>query len=215
MTTTPIMLKNANDNIPRTEQDREIIIEKATKAYEVFLKELGFDWKSDPNSQDTPKRVAKSYVNDLMRGCFEPPPKITAFPNDGHYDGLVCQTNIKCHSLCSHHHLPFIGVAHVAYVPHKNGKVIGLSKINRIVEWFARRPQIQEGLTMQIHDAINFYCELNRGVAVMIEAKHTCACLRGVKHDSIMMTTKMSGCFHKDQSRDEFYNYVKFAKKGL
>jgi len=125
------------------------------------------------------------------------------------YDGVVFQGNIDVKSFCSHHHLPFIGYAHVAYIPSEKGKVIGLSKLNRIVEYFARRPQVQENLTMQIHDYINEMTEYNKGVAVMIEAKHMCACVRGVRHDSTMMTSKMSGAFMQDaSSRNEFYRFV-------
>ena len=112
-------------------------------------------------------------------------------------------------SFCSHHHLPFIGKAHVAYIPSKNGKVIGLSKLNRIVEYFARRPQVQENLTTQIHNYINEVCIANQGVAVMVEANHMCACVRGVKHDSTTMTSKMSGAFMNDPAaRNEFYRFV-------
>ena len=118
------------------------------------------------------------------------------------------------HSLCSHHHLLFIGVAHVAYIPSPNGKVIGLSKLNRIVEYYARRPQVQENLTMQIHAHIDKACEENKGVAVMVEASHLCTCVRGVKHDSIMKTARVSGCFFKDEdsSRAEFYSFIRDLK---
>ena len=204
-------LKAANHNIPHTQEEKSIIIENASKAYEAFLDALKFDWRNDPHSTDTPRRVAKSFVNDLIRGCFEEAPKITAFDNSEKYDGLVFQGGIPVKSLCSHHHLPFVGVAHVAYVPHPDGKVIGLSKLNRIVEFYSRRPQVQESLTMQIHDAINNICEKNLGVAVMISATHTCACLRGVKHDGCeMKTSKLSGCFadNKDLSRNEFYQFI-------
>ncbi len=153
--------------------------------------------------------MAKAFVNDLAEGVYSDPPKITAFDNIDKYDGIVFQGNIKLHSLCSHHHLPFIGNAHVAYLPSVHGKVIGLSKLNRIVEFYARRPQVQENLTMQIHDHIHKECTQNIGVAVMIEANHMCACVRGVKHDSIMKTAKLSGKFKDtDRAREEFYNFI-------
>lgn len=95
----------------------------------------------------------------------------------------------------------------VAYIPGK--KVIGLSKLNRVVEWFARRPQIQEGLTQQIHDYLNEVCEGNSGIAVMIEAQHLCASCRGVRHDSMMKTAKLSGAFRNDNAaRSEFYQFI-------
>ena len=205
------LLQYANGNLPRTEDEKEAIIEKAAAAYEKYMDALGFDWRNDPNSADTPRRVAKAFVNDLAEGCFSLPPKITAFDNVDKYDGLVFQGNIKVNSFCSHHHLPFIGQAHVSYIPGKDGKVIGLSKINRIVEWFSRRPQVQENLTMQIHNHMNEVCKGNKGVAVLVSANHTCAGLRGVKHDSIMKTARMSGAFldKTDLTRQEFYDFIR------
>jgi len=207
------MLKYANRNKPITKQEQEKMIKEAAEHYGRYMTALGFDWKNDPNSSDTPMRVAKAFVNDLAEGCYNLGPKITAFDNVDGYDGMVFQGNIKLHSLCSHHHLPFIGNAHVAYLPSVDGKVIGLSKLNRIVEFYARRPQVQENLTMQIHDHIHKECTQNIGVAVMIEANHMCACVRGVKHDSIMKTAKLSGKFKDtDRAREEFYNFIRDLK---
>ena len=202
-------LPTANGNMPLTDNEKAKVIEDATFAYEKFLDALRIDWRNDPNSDNTPHRVAKAYVHDLAAGCYNDLPNITAFPSDG-YDGMVFQGGIPVKSLCSHHHLAFTGKAHVAYIPSKDGKVIGLSKLNRIVEHYARRPQIQEGLTVQIHDAINKICEGNKGVAVMLSATHTCACLRGVKHDGCeMKTSKLSGDFMSDAAtRNEFYQFV-------
>lgn len=214
--TEDIKLPYANGNHPRTEEEKQIIIKNAAKAYEAYMDALGFDWRSDPNSADTPMRVAKAFVNDLAAGCYDAPPKITTFDNVDQYDGLVFQGNIKTNSFCSHHHLPFIGSTHVAYIPGKDGKVIGLSKLNRIVEWFSRRPQVQENLTMQIHKYINKVCEDNNGVAVLVEANHTCAGLRGVKHDSTMKTARMSGAFLDKtdiNTRQEFYDFVRDLKR--
>jgi len=204
----------ANHNHPVTEQEKHDIIEKAAKAYEAYMDALGYDWRNDPNSDNTPHRVAKAFVEDFAWGCYSAPPKITTFDNVDKYDGIVAQTNIKVTSLCSHHHAPFTGFAHVAYIPSRSGKVIGLSKLNRVVDWFSRRPQVQENLTMQIHDYINMVCEKNNGVAVMIEAGHTCCSNRGIRHDSTMRTARMSGAFldNKDNSRAEFYKFVEFAQ---
>jgi GTP cyclohydrolase IA len=203
------LLKYANSSIPRSESEKKEMIEKAAHHYGEYMTALGIDWKNDPNSSDTPMRVAKAFVNDLAQGCYNEPPKITAFENLDKYDGMVFQGNIDVKSFCSHHHLPFIGYAHVAYIPSETGKVIGLSKLNRIVEYFARRPQVQENLTMQIHDYINEVCVGNKGVAVMVGANHMCACVRGVRHDSTMMTSKMSGAFMNDPAtRNEFYRFV-------
>jgi len=209
----PVKLPAANGNAPRTEEEKQIIIKRAAKAYELYLDALGFDWRNDPNSSNTPMRVAKAFVNDIAAGCYNEPPSVTAFPSNG-YDGVVAQCNIPVKSLCSHHHLAFTGVAHVAYIPSVDGKVIGLSKLNRIVEFYARRPQIQEGLSIQIHDAINKVCEGNLGVAVVVKAQHTCACLRGVKHDGcFMITSKLTGDFLTDEkTRTEFYKFIDMAK---
>jgi len=208
------LLQYANQNQPRTLEEKENIINNAAKAYEGYMDALGFDWRNDPNSSDTPRRVAKAFVNDLAEGCYNKPPKITAFDNVDKYDGLVFQGNITVHSFCSHHHLPFVGNAHVSYIPGKDGKVIGLSKLNRIVEWFSRRPQVQENLTMQIHKHIDKVCEENKGVAVLVEADHMCACIRGVKHNSTMKTARMSGAFldKGDLTRQEFYDFVRDLK---
>lgn len=209
----PVKLPAANGNAPRTEEEKQIIIKRAAKAYEAYLDALGFDWRNDPNSSNTPMRVAKAFVNDIAAGCYNEPPSVTAFPSDG-YDGIVSQCNIPVKSLCSHHHLAFTGVAHVAYIPSVSGKVIGLSKLNRIVEFYARRPQIQESMTRQIAEAIDKVCEGNLGVAVVIKAQHTCACLRGIKHDGcFMITSKLSGDFLSDEkTRTEFYKFIDMAK---
>ena len=203
-------LKYANGNKPLTEEQKQKMITEAAEHYGRYMDALGFDWRNDPNSSDTPMRVAKSFVNDLAEGCYNQGPKITAFDNLDEYDGMVFQGNIKVNSFCSHHHLPFIGVAHTAYIPSKDGKIIGLSKLNRIVEHYSRRPQVQENLTMQIHDHIDNVCTGNQGVAVMVSANHMCACVRGVKHDATMKTSKLSGEFmnYKSHARKEFYSFI-------
>jgi len=202
-------LPTANGNMSLTEEEKLKIIDDAAAAYEKYLDALRIDWRNDPNSDNTPMRVAKAFVNDLAAGCYNELPNVTAFPSDG-YDGMVFQGGIPVKSFCSHHHLPFSGRAHVAYIPSPSGKVIGLSKLNRIVEHYARRPQIQEGLTIQIHKAIDEICEGNKGVAVMISATHTCACLRGIKHDGCeMKTSRLSSDFLDDPAtRNEFYQFV-------
>jgi len=209
-----VKLPYANGNAPRSEKEKQAIIKRAAKAYEKYMDALGFDWRNDPNSSNTPMRVAKAFVNDIASGCYSEPPSVTAFPSDG-YDGVIAQCNIPVKSLCSHHHLAFTGVAHVAYIPSIDGKVIGLSKLNRIVEFYARRPQIQESLCVQIHNAINLACEGNLGVAVVVKAQHTCACLRGVKHDGcFMITSKLTGDFlSDDKTRTEFYKFIDMASK--
>ena len=196
-----------------TEVEKQYIIEDAAEAFGQFLTALGCDWKNDPNSSDTPKRVAKAYVNDLWAGRFEPLTRITAFPSDG-YDGIVFEGNIPVTSMCSHHHQTITGRVHIGYVPSADGKVVGLSKLNRIVEQFARRGAIQEQLTVAIHNAVDKICEGNLGVAVMIEAGHNCVSCRGIKHEGASMkTAKLTGCFlEEDSARAEFYQFTKGYK---
>jgi GTP cyclohydrolase I len=197
-------------DINLTDSEKYQIITDAAEAFGKFLDALGCDWRNDPNSSDTPRRVAKAYVNDLWAGRFSAPPDITAFPSDG-YDGLVQESNIPLTSMCSHHHQTIQGRVSVAYIPGKDGKVIGLSKLNRIVEYFGRRGAIQEQLTVAIHQAIDKICEGNLGVAVMIEAGHNCVSCRGIKHQGASMkTAKLTGCFlEEDSARAEFYEFVK------
>lgn len=202
----------SNGNLPLTEEEKKQRILLASVQYGNFLSALGFDWKNDPNMQDTPLRVSKAFVNELLEGCFTEPPKITTFEDASYgYDGIVFQGGIEVCSMCSHHNLAFTGKAHVAYIPGE--RVIGLSKLNRVVEWFSRRPQIQEGLTMQIHNFLNETLPDNRGIAVLIEANHSCASCRGVKHQSTMKTSKLSGGFFNDPScRNEFYHFIETLK---
>lgn len=196
-----------------TEEEKKEIIENAAQAFGNFLTALGCDWENDPNSSDTPRRVAKAYVNDLFAGRYEPLDKITAFPSDG-YDGIVQESNIPVTSMCSHHHQTIQGLVSIAYVPSKNGKVVGLSKLNRIVEHFGRRGAIQEQLTVAIHNAVDKICEGNLGVAVSVSATHNCVSCRGVKHQGAsMQTAKLSGCFlEEDSARAEFYKNIELSR---
>ena len=197
---------------PLNEDQKWEMVDKAAEAYGKFLDALGCDWRNDPNSSDTPRRVAKAYVFDLWKGRYEAMSNITAFPSDG-YDGIVQESNIPVESMCSHHHQRIGGRVSIAYVPSKDGKVIGLSKLNRIVDLFGRRGAIQEQLTVAIHNAIDKICEGNIGVAVMIDATHNCVSCRGVKHQGAsMQTAKLSGCFLKEaDARAEFYKNIELA----
>lgn len=205
------LLQKANGNMPRTKEEKEQMIDEATIHYGNFLTALGFDWKADLNTENTPRRYAKSFVNDLVAGCMEEAPAITAFPSDG-YTGIVLEKSIPFSSMCSHHNREITGHAHIAYIPGKeDGKVIGLSKINRLVEFYSRRPQIQEGLTVQLHDHLNKLIENNRGIAVIIEAVHGCVKCRGVKHHGASMSTsQLSGYFWTNEigTRQELFNLI-------
>lgn len=206
------LLSVANGNLPRTEEEKQIMIEEASVHYGNFLTALGFDWQADPNTQNTPKRYAKSFVQDLIAGCLEEAPKITAFPAGG-YTGIVLEKNIPFNSMCSHHNREITGVVHIAYIPGKGeeGLVIGLSKLNRLVEFYSRRPQIQEGLTKQIHNHLESILTNNRGIAVIIEGVHGCVKCRGVKHNGAsMVTSELSGYFFSNEvgTRVELFNLI-------
>jgi GTP cyclohydrolase I len=204
-------------NYPLSSFEKTEMIDEAAEAYGKFLDALGCDWRNDPNSDRTPYRVAKAYVNDLWAGRYTPMSDITSFPADG-YDGIVIERNIPITSMCSHHHQNIGGVVHVGYIPNgDNGRVIGLSKLNRIVEHFARRGAIQEQLTEAIHQATNKVCENNLGVIVTIVATHNCVSCRGVKHKGAsMVTTKASGVFRHNgnDARKEYFDSIKINNGG-
>ena len=196
---------------PLSPVDQQTMINNAAEKYGEFLTALGCDWKNDPNSSDTPMRVAKAYVKDLWKGRYNEMSDITSFPSDG-YDGIVMERNIPLTSMCSHHHQTIQGVVHIGYVVGEEGRVIGLSKLNRIVELFGRRGAIQEQLTSAIHNAVNKICQNNKGVIVTVVGTHNCVSCRGVKHQGAsMVTTKVSGVFFDNQNvaRKEFFDSVK------
>jgi GTP cyclohydrolase I len=203
-------------NFPLSEEDKWDMVDRAEKAYGEFLTALGVDWENDPNSMETPRRVAKAYVFDLFAGRYNAMSEITSFPSDG-YDGIVIERNIPLTSMCSHHHQTIGGVVHIGYVVGEEGRVIGLSKLNRIVEHFGRRGAIQEQLTAAIHQAVNKICENNLGVIVTTVATHNCVSCRGVKHQGAsMVTTKASGVFmdNDNQARKEFFDSLKVNNGG-
>jgi GTP cyclohydrolase I len=198
-----------------TYEEKQVIIGKAEKAYGEFLDALGVDWKLDPNSSETPHRVAKAYVNDLWKGRYELPTEITAFPSDG-YGGVILERDIPITSMCSHHHQAILGKVHIAYISGKEGKVVGLSKLNRIVEHFARRGAIQEQLTVAIHNAIQAVAE-TENVMVVIHSYHNCVSCRGVKHfGASMVTSEVSGVFadHNRTAKMEVIEMIKLNMEG-
>jgi GTP cyclohydrolase I len=163
-----------------------------------LLSALGQDL-DDPQVRDTPRRVAAALAEMLSPASFN----ITTFPNDDRYDELVVVRDIPVHSLCAHHMLPFIGVAHVAYLP--GARILGLSKLARVVELFARGLQIQERLTVQIGDWLTEHLE-PKGVGVVIDAEHLCMTLRGVQaHGTKTVTSSLRGLVRDDgRTRGEF-----------
>ena len=202
------LIKKANGNTPRTDKEIQKMLKEGAKHYGRFLNAMGFDYLADRQTVETPNRVAKSWMKDIVVGSVTAGPAITTFPNDEHFGGVVIQTGIRVISLCAHHNLPFTGWCSVAYIPEE--KVIGLSKLNRVVDWFARRPQMQESLTQQIHDFLSNALTC-KSVAVSISSKHTCCGNRGIKHpESVMTTNSFSGAFMEPSNlvREEFMHAI-------
>jgi GTP cyclohydrolase I len=204
-------------DFPLSQEQKDQMIEEAAEHFGKFLTALKCDWQSDPNSMETPRRVAKAYVNDLWKGRYTPFTEITSFPSDG-YDGIIIERNIQLTSMCSHHHQTIRGVVHIGYVAGNEGRVIGLSKLNRIVEHFGRRGAIQEQLTAAIHQAVNKVTEGNLGVIVTVVATHNCVSCRGINHQgAAMVTTKASGVFmdNNNQARKEFFDSLKINNGNI
>ena len=191
-----------SNNLSRT--DKIDIIE--TKFRDI-MSVLGLDL-SDDSLIETPKRVAKMLVQETMWGLdWDAFPKCTTVDNKMHYDEMVVERHVNVQSNCEHHFVIIDGQATVGYIPNK--KVLGLSKINRIVEYFAKRPQIQERLTEQIYYALQYILETDN-IAVVIDAQHYCVKSRGVEDTgSSTVTSKLGGCFKSDpQARAEFWDIV-------
>jgi GTP cyclohydrolase I len=187
--------------------DDDLKIELISKKFKDIMDILGLDL-TDDSLKDTPKRVAKMYVKEIFSGLNPAnKPKIALFENKYKYDEMVLEKNITFYSNCEHHFVPIIGKAHVAYI--SNGTVIGLSKLNRIVEYFAKRPQVQERLTMQISAELKKILN-TEDVAVVIDAKHLCVSMRGVKDESsATVTATYSGKFKNEDVKKEFLSYLK------
>jgi GTP cyclohydrolase I len=191
--------------------DRKEKIEVIEAHFNGIMRALGLDLEDD-SLMDTPKRVAKMYVNEIFWGLdYDAFPKCTTVANKMNYDEMVVERNVNVQSNCEHHFVIIDGLATVAYVP--NEKVLGLSKINRIVEYFAKRPQIQERLTEQVFHALCYILE-TENVAVMIDAQHYCVKSRGVEDTgSSTVTTKLGGGFKTDAAaRAEFLSIARMGK---
>lgn len=172
-----------------------------------IMETLGLDM-TDDSLKGTPKRVAKMFVNEIFSGLHpDNKPKASVFDNNYKYGEMLVEKNITVYSTCEHHLLPIVGRAHVAYI--SNGTVVGLSKMNRIVDYYAKRPQVQERLTMQIVQ------ELQRAmgtedVACVIDAKHLCVNSRGIRDiESSTVTSEFGGKFKNLETRREFLDYIK------
>jgi GTP cyclohydrolase I len=187
--------------------DTESRIELISNHFEEIMRILGLDLEDD-SLRNTPRRVAKMYVQEVFSGLNPAnKPKITLFDNKYNYDEMLIEKNIKVHSFCEHHFVPIVGKAHVAYI--SNGKVIGLSKINRIVDFYSRRPQVQERLTVQIAEELKNSLQ-TEDVAVAITADHMCVTLRGIKdQESSTYTSSFHGKFKEKEYRKEFLDQIK------
>jgi GTP cyclohydrolase I len=182
---------------PKKTFSRAQKIKKIAAAFETILQALGIDL-TNPSVRDTPLRIAKMYVEELFRGLTQAFPRITTVKDDFYQkrQGMILVRNITLHSTCEHHFVPMVGVVHIAYL--SNGEVLGLSKLNRIVDFYARRPQLQERLTTEIAEKIASLLNTEH-VAVLVQAQHFCVMTRGVQdRSSDTITHYFLGRFQDD-----------------
>ena len=205
----PAAAELAHQEVAPVPHARSIDHDRATRAVEELLDALGLDTTS-AGLADTPRRVADLYAELLTPETFRP----TTFPNDGGYDELVLVSDIRFAALCEHHLLPFRGVAHVGYLPGE--RIVGLSKLARLVHAFARRPQVQERMTAQIADWLRDHLD-PRGVGVVLEAEHLCMSIRGVRADgSRTVTSTLYGVLRdRPAARHEFLQLVRPSSVGM
>ena len=202
-------LRRGEETLLTSTPDRsdELKIQKISAHFREIMLLLGLDLDND-SLQGTPDRVAKMYVTEMFRGLDpKKEPKITLFENNFQYNEMLVEKNIRLHSCCEHHFVPIIGKVHVAYF--SSGKLIGLSKINRLVNYYAKRPQLQERLTEQIAEALKKVLSTN-DVAVVINAAHMCLTTRGITDTNCKtLTSHYSGRFKNEEVKKEFLNYLK------
>ena len=186
-------------------QDTDTIVANIATHMSGVLRELRLD-PDDPNFVETPERVAKMYL-EMFNGLFQgAEPKVTTFPNEEGYHHMVIEREIPFYSMCAHHFVPFYGHAHIAYIP--DSTIVGLSKLPRILEFYAKRPQLQERLTEQVAEFL-MQKLAPLGVMVVIEARHLCVEMRGVKKAGALTTTSaLRGCFSDRKVREEFLALV-------
>ena len=191
------------DAFDKSDEDKMAVIEQH---FEVIMKELGLDL-TDDSLRGTPHRVAKMFVQEIFSGLNPAnKPKISVFDNSYHYDKMLVEANISFNSTCEHHFLPIVGKAHVGYI--SSGKVIGLAKLNRIVDYYARRPQVQERMIMQIFNELKTVLE-TENVMIIVEATHLCVSSRGIKDESSYTSTlQYGGVFNLKKYRDDFYRLI-------
>ena len=188
------------------EMDDELKMELIEKHFREIMNILGLDL-TDDSLKGTPRRVAKMYIKEIFSGLNpNSKPKVALFDNKYRYNEMLVEKDITFFSNCEHHFVPIIGKAHIAYI--SSGKVIGLSKLNRVVQYFAKRPQVQERLTVQIANELKEMLQ-TEDVAILIDAKHLCVSSRGVEDiNSSTVTAHYSGKFQEDQTKNEFLKYI-------
>jgi GTP cyclohydrolase IA len=195
------------DAFTKSDQEKMTVIEEHFYA---IMHELGLDM-TDDSLKGSPHRVAKMFVQEIFSGLNPAnKPKISVFDNSYHYDKMLVEADISFNSTCEHHFLPITGKAHIGYV--SSGKVIGLSKLNRIVDYYAKRPQVQERLIMQIFNELKTALE-TENVIVVMEAKHLCVSSRGIKDESSYTSTiQYGGVFNEKEHRNDFFNLINQEK---
>jgi GTP cyclohydrolase IA len=195
------------DAFNKTDHEKMTVIEEHFYA---IMHELGLDM-TDDSLKGSPHRVAKMFVQEIFSGLNPAnKPKISVFDNSYHYDKMLVEADISFNSTCEHHFLPITGKAHIGYV--SSGKVIGLSKLNRIVDYYAKRPQVQERLIMQIFNELKTVLE-TENVIVVMEAKHLCVSSRGIKDESSYTSTiQYGGIFNEKEHRNDFFNLINQEK---
>jgi GTP cyclohydrolase I len=202
---------NANDNIADFLEpgDMAALLDEVEVKMKGVLESLVIDIESDHNTDNTARRVAKMYLNEVFQGRYVPPPRLTEFPNAEHLNELMIVGPITVRSACSHHFCPIIGKLWIGIMPNEHTNVIGLSKYARLAEWVMGRPQIQEEAVVQLADLIQQKTQPD-GLALVMEAEHFCMAWRGVKEmDSKMINSVMRGVFLKDPNlRREFLSLL-------
>ena len=195
------------DAFDKSDAEKMATIEKH---FHIIMEEMGMDM-TDDSLQGTPHRVAKMFIQEIFSGLNPAnKPKISVFDNSYKYDKMLVEANISFNSTCEHHFLPIVGKAHIGYV--SSGKVIGLSKLNRIVDYYSRRPQVQERLIMQIFNELKTVLETDNVIVVM-EATHLCVSSRGIKDESSYTSTiQYGGIFDEKENRNDFFNLIKTDK---
>lgn len=203
---------HANDNIAQFIEPGELdeLLAEVEDKLKGVLESLVIDTESDHNTQDTGRRVAKMYLNEIFKGRYVPMPAVTEFPNASHLNELMIIGPITVRSACSHHLCPIIGKVWIGVMPNEHSNLIGLSKYARIADWVMSRPQIQEEAVVQLADALQEKMQPD-GLAVVMEADHFCMHWRGVKDmDAAMINSVMHGSFLKDPAlRREFLSLIK------